>query len=225
MKIGIHQSSFLPYVGYWNKLINSDVFFDLGDFDFSPNEMYHRTFVYDSNKFPELKYLTIPVKKEKVIISNIQITDIKKHNDSLKNVLLWYKKNVKCFHWKNVYDLIMSNNETDNLYKYNSYFIDSICKYLNVDTKIIRESGIKENLHKSERLIGIIKNHTADECIYLSGSGGRNYIENDLFEKNKISVQLPTSNGEFFKGTIIDYLMRYSPEECKKIIAKQFNWS
>lgn len=230
MNIGIHQSSFLPYIGYWNKLVYSDIFLDLGDFQFSPNEMYHRTFIYDPNKYPELKYFTVPIIKESNSIQNILFNEkeFQKFKESFINVLKWYKKNVKCFHWKNVYDLLvpcLENNK--NLYELNQKFIDSITNFLSIETVIVRKINFNKELHKSELLVDLI-NQVANysDITYLSGSGAKIYIDLELFKNNNIEVKFPKIMNEqtFFKGTIIDYLMRYSPEECFHIIKNQYNW-
>lgn len=224
MNIAIHQSSFLPYIGYWNKLISSEIFFDLGSFQFSPNEMYHRTFIRDDK---ELKYLTVPVIKKPIkTISETPIVNIKSFNDSLKNVLIWYKKNTECYNWKNVYNLIMdaANLPATTLAEYNSHFIDAIIIYFKIKTTIIRHTPTNE-LYKSEKLIDIIQSFTKDPCTYFSGSGGKNYIDLDRFKENKIDVKFPTPSGDFFKGTILDYMMAYSPEECFNIINTQSTWS
>jgi hypothetical protein len=228
MKIAIHQSSFIPYIGYWNKLVNSNVFFDLGTFQFSPNEMYHRTFIKNESS-DELKYLTVPVIRKPIYSiaeTLLNEKEVNRFKESFRNHLKWYKNNVVCYHWKNVSDMINNvlNQDQKTLFEINSQFIDAIIKYLHIFTIIERNIPQNKDFHKSELLIDMINHYTNESCIYLSGSGAKEYIDIDLFNTNHIEVQFPYSTGDFFKGTIIDYIMRYSPEECLRIIKDKFIW-
>ena len=59
-------------------------------------------------------------------------------------------------------------------------------KYLKLKTKVIKESELNCDGESTERLVNICKNIDADT--YVSGIGGKNYIDEKLFHESKINL-------------------------------------
>ncbi len=72
-----HQPNFLPYLGFFDKMMNSDVFVIRDEVDFVERDYHHRNRIRidgkDANGEPQWKWLTIPVKKDPFYIKDIVI--------------------------------------------------------------------------------------------------------------------------------------------------------
>lgn len=90
--------------------------------------------------------------------------------------------------FKDVKDFVYSlyDIKTENLSEINISFIKSICKYLEIDTKIIdsRELNLKGN--RVERLVDTCNKLNA--TTYLSGPAAKTYLDSSLFESKGIEV-------------------------------------
>ena len=232
MKVSIHQPSFLPWAGYIHKLASSDVFLSDSNFQFSPNEMYHRTYIKDQNR--ELKYLTVPIDKSNGtagMISQIKLRDTVSFADSLRNNLIWYKKNEKCVNWKLTHDLFLElidklkKNEYTSLLDLIEASNKVVLDYLDLSKKYRSDVTHPHGYQKTEQLIQIInQNIKDDDIIYLSGSGGRHYLDVDLMKQSNIRVKFQTISEKVYKGSVLDYLFLYEKDEILPIINKEFSW-
>ena len=57
--IAIHQPNYLPWLGYFYKIANSDVFVFLDDVQFSKNSYTNRVQVFGKDE--KMRWLTVPV--------------------------------------------------------------------------------------------------------------------------------------------------------------------
>ena len=88
MKIGIHQPNFMPWVGFFKKIENSDTFIILDKVKGSKNSFFNRN-IFTSNNGKSTFWLSIPISKKeyKKNISEIESIDnrwIEKHLKYLK---------------------------------------------------------------------------------------------------------------------------------------------
>ena len=63
----------------------------------------------------------------------------------------------------------------------------TIFEWLDVKTKIIFESELNVKGTSSEKLLNICKQ--IDATKYVSGSGGKNYLDEKIFQKNHIDIE------------------------------------
>lgn len=222
--VGIHQPNFMPWLGYFYKIWQSDIFIFLDDVQFQ------KTGASYTNRVSicingESKYLTISVQR-KSGVWNI--------NDTLFQDKRWRKKTIATFQanyakatfFKEYKDFIFSliEYETDNLSEFNINFITHICKELDITTKLVKSSEYNLQTTSTQRLIDLIKN--VDGNVYLSGNGGDNYQEHDLYEKENIELiynkmpkfEYPQFKTEEFIGglSIVDAIFNIGLEDLKK---------
>lgn len=88
MKISIHQPQYLPWAGYINKIIKSDIFVFLDDVQYKKNEWQNRNRIKSATG--EI-WLTVPVHYE----FGQKINEIK-----IDNTTQWQKKTVKKYRVK-----------------------------------------------------------------------------------------------------------------------------
>ena len=81
--IGIHQPNFMPWLGYFRKIHQSDVFIFLNTVKCSKNSYLNRNKFSTSKKFNDYFWLTCPLKKESykkdILNVNTNSSFIRKH--------------------------------------------------------------------------------------------------------------------------------------------------
>lgn len=181
-----HQANYLPYPGFFHKILSADIFVVLDDTQFQYD-------VTNRNKIVSLDgnwiRITVPIQRK---YKFSKILDVKINND-----LPWKELN-----WKLIYD---SYKETRYFHLYKDYFeklykknwqflfelnyetILKIIDWLGIKTKIIRESDLNISGTSTKRLVNLCKKLGADT--YLSGIRGKQYLNEKLFEKNNINLQ------------------------------------
>ncbi len=171
----IHQPNFFPWLGYFYKIAKSDVFVILDTVDIevgTADAITNRTRIKTSSG---VQWITVPIKKrESKLIKDISIDNTRKWRETmLKTIFFQYKKSQN---FDNFYPIVadLLNYTTDSLSEYNVHIIESLSRYMGVETKIVLASEMS-NLSddRNMRLIDICRQNGCDT--YLSGNGGRKY--------------------------------------------------
>ena len=184
--VAIHQPNFLPWTGYFHKMALADKFIFLDNVPFSKNSLQNRNKILTSQG---VRWLTVPVltkHRSGQITSDVeinnQITWKKKH---LKSIESAYGK-VKWF--KRYYALLREIYLCDynKLIDLNVALLIWIVNLLEINTKIYTASQMIADCNDAnERLIALIQ--SVEGRTYLSGQGGKKYINIKHFRKNEIS--------------------------------------
>ena len=207
MRLVIHQPNFLPYVGFFHKLSLADTFVMMD------NTQYDKKFTNRNKiKIPDgWSWLTVPINKEHKFLPNklVEINNKenwkemhwKKITRSYTNSK-FFKKNYKSF-FEEVY-----NKEWKFLFELNSELLRQIIDWLGLKIQIIKESELNINGNSTERLVNVCKELGAET--YVSGVGGKEYMNEKLFQKNNIKIeyqkfQCPTYT-QIFGGDFIPNL-------------------
>ena len=191
MKIAIHQANYFPYPGFFQKVCLSDVYVVLDKVQFEFDITNRNKIITPDGSWTRI---SVPIKKGQKFF---EIRNVEINND-----LPWAEEN---------WNLIQkSYNESPffNLYK---DFLDSIYKkrwnlifdlnlqilkkifdWLDIKTEIVLESELNVTGTSSKRLLNICKKLGADT--YISGIGGKRYLDEKLFEKNKIILKYQNYN-------------------------------
>ncbi len=184
--VGIHQPNFMPWLGYFYKIWQSNTFIFLDDVQFikTGSNYTNRVSLILSAKESNI---TIPIKR-KSGIQNINETEML--NEKWKKKLLgslqanYAKTSYFKEHKEMIFELI--NFEAIDLASYNINFIQTIAKELKFKTKFIRSSNFKVKTDSTQRLIELL-NHV-NATTYLSGSGGNNYQDTALYAQHNIEL-------------------------------------
>lgn len=180
------QPSFFPWPGYFDIIKQSNVFLYYDHVQFDKNGWRNRNYFRINDK---RKLITLPIIHNN-LLKKINETEIFIPNKSLNKIyknLYFNYKNYKKFGEINqiiLEDIIKVR--WSNLSKFNIFFSEKICKYLNIKTKRYISSDYKNLEDKNANLINLCKKFKCDT--YLSGIAAKNYIDEDLFKKNKITV-------------------------------------
>ncbi len=226
MIVSIHQANYLPYPGFFHKLINSDIFV-IQD-DIQPSKETNRNKIMASTG---PTWLTVPIQKNEI---TIPIKELKINNEIKWSKLHWkkisavYNKSDYFYLYKEYLENIF-NHEWKNIFDLNYELIKQVNKWLEIDIKIIRESELSPKGISTERLVNVCKK--LDATTYLSGIGGKNYLDETLFVKNNITLKyqnyLPINykqihSSQFISNlSILDMLCNIGPNTLD-LIKKSF---
>ncbi len=225
--VSIHQPNFVPWIGYFYKIVNCDVFVFLDNVQYTKNSFINRNKI----KTPQRdRWLTVPVSfKFGQLINEVKINNnVQWRKKNLRTIEINYKK---APHYDAIYDLLKSacfRNEWELLTDLNIKLINTICQFLDLRVKTIRASTLGFNTSSTDLLIKIIKK--LDGKIYLSGKGGANYQDEEKFKQNGISLLYtdfigpiyPQLYGDFIPNlSIIDLLFNCGSESIKYISQKK----
>lgn len=209
----MHQSSFLPYLGFWDKVRYSDKFMICNYYDFSPNEMYCRTFYLDN------RYLTVPVNRDAKILRDITLNQ-NTYNvfiERFKNYIFTFKQAKNYSKYRDqIFNAIESSRKLSYLVDLNMLWFLEIYNMLELKTHIIFDQP--SDLIKNDRIFHFI----SDKDIYCTGSGGRNYLDTNII-KNVIKIQNLQEPLDYI-GNILWYLFLYTNDEIYEIMNNKYKW-
>lgn len=186
MKVTIHQPNFLPYLGFFEKILYSDIFVIYDTTQFSRDGFQQRNYI----KLNNMKYLcTIPVGssawhlsiKDVPILESVQIKKI------WKTITNAYLKTPYFQKYKSELETIFLSNPK-NLTEFNILLIRFFLEKLNWKGKIIRSSelNIDTTKRKTDALLEIVQK--VGGTTYISGSSGKSYLEEEKFTEVGIDV-------------------------------------
>jgi len=227
MKVAIHQPNFLPWLGYFNKIKEVDIFVILDNVQYVKGTVANRNEI--KNKKNEKQYITTPVKLSKGYNQNYNQIEI---DYSTK----WVAKHLNLFkdsYYKApFFDEIFTFIEAIYLKKHlvlSELNIDIILLLINkleISTEIQITSNINKHFGaKNDQNIAICNYFKAD--IYLSGTGAKKYNIEELYNSHEIIIEYqnfthptyPQLHGEFISHlSIIDALFNVGFEGVKKLI-------
>lgn len=215
MLVSAHQPAYLPWLGYIEKIVRSDIFIYLDTVQFEKNSFTNRNKIKTSNG---TCWLTVPVK-------------IKGHTTSIMSDMLidnnqkWQKKHLdtivanykKAPYYSEIMPLVEKfytetySHLSDYCYEYLFVWL----KRFNIKTPIIKSSTLNLTSSKSDLVLDLCKSQNADK--YLSGILGKNYLNTEKFKKYGINVEFQNFepkpynqlwNNEFIPCLgIVDYAM------------------
>ena len=176
----------MPWLGYFDKMDRADVFVFLDTVQFKKNEFQNRNMI----KGPEGgQWLTVPVHHN----FGQNIRDV-----AINNTVKWQKKHImaliSCYKRAPFFDAYIEKFEAllDRPWKglsvLNIECVKLIASILGIETGFVTASDLGNiNDDRDMRLVEIVKKVGGD--VYLAGSGGKDYMDLDVYEKTGIGVE------------------------------------
>lgn len=189
MIVAIHQPQYLPWLGYFDKIDQADIFVLLDCVQYKKNEWQNRNRL----KTPSgLSWITVPVllsKGHTQLISEIQIDNTKTWQENhWKTFQSFYNKSPHFSEYKNFFEEIYNEKKYESLSTLNEDIIFYIVETLGIKTKIIRSSELgRIEGQKTELLINICSKLNA--TYYLSGAGAKVYLDTCQFKNTNIQLK------------------------------------
>ena len=224
MKATIHQPQYFPYPGFFHKLSLSDVFVIMDDAQYD-KRFTNRNKIMATNGWT---WLTVPINKDHKFSPNSQV--------EINNDLSW-----RDVHWKKIYHSYANTiyfkkyehffksiyeKEWQSLFELNFETLKKVIDFLGINVKIIKSSELNVAGASTTKLVNLCKAVGADT--YVSGTGGRNYMDENLFGKNNIRLEYQNYTAKPYPQrlaysftpdlSIIDMLVNVGPD-CMKVIS------
>ncbi|MDZ7690386.1 MAG: WbqC family protein [Balneolaceae bacterium] len=169
--VAIHQPNYIPWLGYFHKMRESDIFVLLDAVQYPRGQSYaNRNKVKTHNG---TTWLTIPIstpsgEKGKVPYTEVEFASTKWKRKHLRTLQMNYKK---AGYYDEIYPFMEEKIEKHiDFVELNIDLITTIAEYLAIDTRLVRLSNLPDDFgDKTELIIDICNRLESD--IYLSGTG------------------------------------------------------
>lgn len=223
--VGIHQPGYLPWLGFFKKMMNSDIFVFFDDVQYEKDGWQNRNQVRGPN---DAIWLIVPVKAH--LDSKINQVEI----DNSKNWMNKHKKSLSYNYSKAPYfgecgKIVeyLYGKKYELLIDINIEFIKLVMDYLDIKTKTVFSSELQTTKNGSDKILEICKVLNADK--YITGTvWAKNHLKIEEFQKANITVEFqefqhPTYK-QIHKGfipqmSIIDLLFNEGKVSSKQILA------
>jgi hypothetical protein len=224
MIIFVHQPEYIPWLGFFDKLARCDTFVIYDDAQFQHGGFHNRNRIKTVQGW---SWLTVPIKhSHPQTIKEVRIAENKWREKQLCIIKQNYEKTP---YFQKYFPLIKEaiGFSHELLIGLNLHLIKVVANALNIKVNMVRSSEFPHcGKEKNEKLVSICKYMGADT--YLSGSGGRAYLNEAMFNEAKIMVQWHNYQHPMYKQmfggfqpnmSIIDLLFNVG-SDAKEIILR-----
>lgn len=213
MIVSIHQPNYLPWLGYFNKIIKSDVFVIFDDVQFPIGK---KGFFGNRNQIKTNSgqlWLTVPV---------LDRSKCKNFNDIKVNYNGWNEKhikNIENFYRKSEYfDVYYKDIENILSQEYNNFselstkLITYFMSVMDIDTKLVYSSEICKDVDLTgmDKIFYILEQLKADTYISSDGPGSRRYIKDEDFSDKNIKLIWQNFEHPTYKQMYGDFISHLS---------------
>ena len=181
----IHQPNYLPYLGFFEKAYNSDIFVLYDTTQFKKNDWQNRNKLCTGNGW---QWISLPILHD--FGQKIMEVKIKDPGKSLaknwRSIKVIYGRAPFFKEYAPEYEEIY-NSGTELISELNSSIIQTAARQLGLKTRFIKSSELPEiNTTSTQALIDINRFVNADT--YISGAEGINYLDMDLWNGSGLKI-------------------------------------
>jgi hypothetical protein len=229
MKLVILQPGYLPWLGFFDQMAQSDIFMFYDDVQYDKHGWRNRNRIKTSQG-PQ--WLTVPVLTKNKKLPLIKDVKIDNNTPWRYNHLQSIKQNYSRTPY---FELLFPDLDKIYLQQWeyiidlDTKLIDLILKILGLNKRIEFSSHLLIKGTQTERLINFCKFFKADE--YLTGAAAKDYLEEERFKEESIHLEYQKYNhpiypqlyGDFIPYlSIIDLLFNEGPESLKILTGDKY---
>lgn len=187
--VGSHQPHFFPWLGYLDKMAKSDMFIINDIAQLETKSPMTRNRIIDERG--TVRYLNIPIKKSghtQVSNNQILLSDWNSSKERILGILINSYRKAPFFSEIIAIVRQLIENEYQFLYEIDLATIEMFRECFDINTPIIINSSLVVDSceSKSEAICKKVK--AVGGNIYLSGLGGKKYMEEEVFAESGIKV-------------------------------------
>jgi hypothetical protein len=219
--VTIHQPNFLPWLGFFHKMIMADIFILLDNVPFTKNGFQNRVKIKSAQGE---QWLTVPVlTKGRYGQLTCEVP--------INNASRWRRAHLaalrtnyqRAAHYPEVVEWLtpLYTDKHERLAAFNLSLIKAVVRHLKLSTKLMVASSLEQEGSGPELLLQLVQAVQGD--VYFSGSSGREYLDLNIFNQAGIEVKFqefqhpcyPQLYGDFTPGlSIVDLLMNVGASEA-----------
>jgi len=227
MIVSIHQPNYIPWLGFFHKVLLSDIYVVFDDVQFPRGKDYANRNQIKTNNGQ--LWLTIPISGKgdlklwnQMTISNHEWVD--KH---LMNIKSFYKKSKYFNLYYEDLELIYKKNHS-HICDLNVDLIRYFLSCLECNTKIVFSSDLKVQSTGLDKIVHILELLHATKYISGSGNGSTRYIDENVFKQKNIELIWQQYKHPIYKQqfgdfipymSIIDLLFNHGPDSRNIILS------
>lgn len=230
MIVAMMQPTFMPWQGYFELIMKSDLFVILDDFQFSVQSYHQRNRLFIDKG--TVGWFTVPVQKNisfKSPINQVMIQDTTSWRQKM-----WRRIEVNYGHCpfyskyaKEIHGWLF--NQSKSLFTLNLGFIQFICGALSLQENFIFSSDYPGDEVRSQRVLSLLRKVGAKK--YRAARGAFGYMKKDgIFPVTDLKIEFQKYNplpyhqyGSPYTFVpylcILDALLNIGPEETKSLVA------
>lgn len=213
MRVTVHQPDFMPWLGFFARWRDSDLYVVLDDVQFLRRGWHHRDRIKTA---AGPAWLTVPVRKKgrfEQLICDVEVEDGSWRRKHLAAIAAAYARAPRFAEVFPLLEEVYGRNHT-RLMDLNLDLLRLFARLLGITTPTALASEHAIASSGTERLVALCQAHGADA--YLTGTGSRDYLDESLFTARGIRVEwqeytttpYPQLHGEFTpRLSALDYLM------------------
>ena len=190
MLVSIMQPSYLPWIGYYHRILLSDLHIILDDVDIDKNS---KTNFVSRNKIIShngWSWLSVPIKTRSSsgtrLIRNIEIDNEQRWREKHHNAIRMNYSKTRYFADQQDFIDKMYSRPWHNLYSLTQHFNEHFLNLIGSKTEIVESSVISAKSKKSGRILELCQRVGATK--YLSGPFGKGYLDLASFENAGVEV-------------------------------------
>lgn len=183
-KVAIIQSNYIPWKGYFDMIAAVDEFILYDDVQFTKNDWRNRNKI----KTPKgLEWISVPVGQSiDRKVREVELSDNRWQDKHWKTLESNYRRAPFFSQVAELVEPLYKERRYATLSELNRVFIESICLYLGIRTKISNSWDYDSVGGRVERLIDLCMQTNAQ--IYITGPAARSYLDESAFTDRGIAV-------------------------------------
>lgn len=186
MIVSVHQPQYIPWLGYFDKIARSDGFVFLDCVQYKAREFQNRNKLRRKGGWMWLSVPVVSPEHGRLMINRVLVDNQsdwrRTHAGSLR---AWYGGTPFFKDYFPFFEDVYSR-DWERLADLNVAIIKYLLNCFSISTPVMFESDLKVDATSTRRIIEICKALKANG--YLSGSGGRDYLEERMFPENGIQL-------------------------------------
>lgn len=216
-RVGILQSNYVPWRGYFDLMDDCDVFIVYDDVQYTKSDWRNR------NKLKTrtgTTWMTVPVRRSGLAtrIDEAMIDWTKDWTEKHRHLVIENYCGAPYFEEISSAFFEVLDRRHLRLSALNVALLRTIAARLDIETKIVLSSELYPHGGKTDRLISLVKSVGGD--IYLSGPSAESYLDRDAFQRAGLALEYKSYDYEpyqqlwgAFDGavSILDLLMNTGP--------------
>lgn len=225
MIVSVHQPNYLPYLGFFHKAAQSDIFISYDTAQFSKNDFHNRNKVKTTHGWT---WLTVPVRKPlKRQMREIEIDNSKDwRREHILTIKSCYSR-APCYADHIPYFEDVYSRHWERLAELNEGILNHFFRVLCPHVRFARASDlhVPNHLNPTEKIIWMVK--SVGGSTYLSGPFGRQYLDERKFTDVRLTYQEfqhPTYQqrfGDFIQNlSLVDSLFNIGEDSLRRVLGK-----